>query len=235
MMRILALETVDSTGSVAALEDQRVIAEQPLDARQRSAQSLAPGIAQLLERVGWRAADVELVAVATGPGSFTGLRIGVTTAKVFAYAVGCQVIGVHTLLAIASRAPADAGPFSVVLDAQRNELFVADFSRRADGELVEQDTTRVVACQAWVESLPAGAVVTGPGLAKITEQVLTKDMVVLDPALWAPTAGVVGAVGWRLFSAGQRTEVFDLLPQYFRRTAAEEQWDRKQAGPKPTG
>ncbi len=231
-MRILALETVDSTGSVAALEEQRVLAEQPLDAQQRSAQSLAPGIAQLLERVGWRAADVELVAVATGPGSFTGLRIGVTTAKVFAYAIGCQVIGIHTLLAIASRVPADIASFSVVLDAQRNELFVADFSRRADGELVGQDTTRIMACQTWVESLPVGAVVTGPGLAKIVQQGLTKDVVLLDAALWAPTAAVVGQVGWRMFSAGQRTEVFDLLPQYFRRTAAEDQWDRKQTGSK---
>ena len=66
-----------------------MLAEQPLDPTRRSAQTLAPAIATLLDAVEWRPADVELVAVATGPGSFTGLRIGVTTAKAFAYAAGC--------------------------------------------------------------------------------------------------------------------------------------------------
>src|SRR5262245_33492571 len=89
MMRILAIETVGSTGSVAALDERGVLAELALDSRRRSAQTLVPGMAALVESVGWRSRDVELVAVASGPGSFTGLRIGVTTAKTFAYAIGC--------------------------------------------------------------------------------------------------------------------------------------------------
>ena len=125
-MRILAIETVETTGSVALLEDECLVAERPLDPQGRSAQTLAPGIEQLLAEARWRAGDVELVAVATGPGSFTGLRIGVTTAKVFAYAAGCQVIGVSTMSAIASRVPQHVTYFSVILDAHRNELFVAD-------------------------------------------------------------------------------------------------------------
>jgi tRNA threonylcarbamoyladenosine biosynthesis protein TsaB len=227
-MRILAIETVETTGSVAALENERVLGEHRLDPTQRSAQSLAPGIDDLLRQVNWRPTNVELVSVASGPGSFTGLRIGLTTAKTFAYAVGCQVIGVPTLLAIASQVPADVRRFCAVLDAGRGELFAAQFARQASGELIGQQGTRVVTCQQWLEELTPGTVVTGPGLAKIVLQ-LPGEVTALDPTLWAPTAATIGRVGWQLFSSGQRTDLFALVPEYFRRTAAEDAWDRKQA------
>ena len=225
-MRILAIETVETTGTLAALDDERVVAERALDPSRRSAQSLAPGIDALLSEVGWHANDVELVAVANGPGSFTGLRIGVTTAKVFAYAIGCQVVGVHTLRAIAERVPSDIDRFAVVLDAQRGELFVADFRRSIDGHLEGHETTRVVNRDECIAGLTSGDVVTGPGLAKI-EGPLPSGVLALDADLWPPTASAVGKVGWQLFAAGERISPFDLVPQYFRRTAAEEQWRRK--------
>ena len=169
------------------------------------------------------------MAVATGPGSFTGLRIGVTTAKTFAYAVGCQAIGVHTLASIASRVAFGIRQFVVVLDAHRGELFVADFTRGAGDELSGSETTRVMRLEDWLPTLVPGCVVTGPGLIKVGDR-LPEGVIALDPGLSLATAATVGQVGWRTFSAGRRESVFDLLPQYFRRTAAEEQWDRKQLG-----
>ncbi|MEX0712672.1 MAG: tRNA (adenosine(37)-N6)-threonylcarbamoyltransferase complex dimerization subunit type 1 TsaB, partial [Pirellulales bacterium] len=91
-MRILALETSGKSGSVAVLRGDVLLAEEPLEPSQRSAQSLAPAMRQLLEAVAWTPRDVQLVAVTLGPGSFTGLRVGVTTAKTFAYAVGAVVV-----------------------------------------------------------------------------------------------------------------------------------------------
>ena len=72
-MNILALETTDSVGSVAAMADGKLLLELELNPQQRTAQSLPPGMATLLERVGWKPADVQLVALTIGPGSFTGL------------------------------------------------------------------------------------------------------------------------------------------------------------------
>lgn len=227
-MRILAIETVDKTGSVAALADGVVLGERDLDPTRRSAQTLVPGIAVLLKQVGWQPHDVELVAVTTGPGSFTGLRIGVTTAKTFAYATGCQVLGVHSMLAIGWRVPSDAENFSVVIDAQRKELFAADLSN-AGGGVVGEESTQIVLGESWVNSLAAGATVTGPGLVKWAEQ-LRPDVRIVEPALWRPTATAVGEVAWRQYAGGRRDDVLQLRPQYFRRTAAEEQWDRKQSG-----
>ena len=225
-MRILAIETVGTTGSVAALDDERVLAERGLDPRGRSAQTLVPGIAELLEHVGWRTGELELVAVASGPGSFTGLRIGVTTAKVLAYTIGCPVVGVHTLLAIAARVPRDVCAFAAVLDAQRGELFVADFRRLADGKLVGHLETRIERREAWLTRLSPGDVVSGPGLAKLAET-LPRGVVALKDTLELPTASAVGQVALESFRSRESTSAFDLLPVYYRAVAAEEQWDRK--------
>ena len=88
---------------------------------------LRPALQRVAEAGRLVAASVELVAVAVGPGSFTGLRIGVTTAKTFAYAVGAEVVGVNTLAALAAQAPPSATPLWTILDAQRQELFAAKF------------------------------------------------------------------------------------------------------------
>src|SRR5690606_6005893 len=104
-MKILAFETSGLLGSVALLEtaEGKVVSavERETPADQRTARSLLPTTHRLLSDHGWRPADVELIAVTTGPGSFTGLRIGVVGAKTFAYAVGAKLVGVHTLAALA--------------------------------------------------------------------------------------------------------------------------------------
>ena len=224
-MKILAIETVGTTGSVAAFEADRLVATAMLDSRRRSAQSLAPGIQQLFEQVAWRSADVQLVAVASGPGSFTGLRIGVTTAKAFAFAVGCELVGVNSLLAIASRAPAEIDHLEAVLDAGRGEFFVAGFAR-VEGEMKEREPTRTMSSTQWLSSLRPSQVVSGPGLAKL-ELPLPEGVTSLSPLLWAVDAESIGRTGWRLYREGQRDTAFSLQPQYFRRTAAEEQWERR--------
>jgi tRNA threonylcarbamoyladenosine biosynthesis protein TsaB len=166
------------------------------------------------------------VAVATGPGSFTGLRIGVTTAKAFAYACGCQAIGVDTMSAVAEQVPAAFARFSVVVDAQRGELFVADFERTAEGELRGRESTRVVDAARWLGELEPGRVVSGPGLAKWAARA-KPDTVLVEAALWSPVAATIGRIGARDFAGGRRASVFELVPEYVRRTAAEEQWEKK--------
>jgi tRNA threonylcarbamoyladenosine biosynthesis protein TsaB len=226
-MRVLSLETSGTTGSVAALDDGDLIAQQVLPAGQRSAQSLVPTIQALLAQVGWKIAQVELLAVTSGPGSFTSLRIGVSTAKALAYAVGAEIVGVNTLEVIARQAPPDWPAIKVVLDAQRDQLFAATFDRGASGQIHEQRPTSVIDNQAWLDELKPGEVVSGPGLKRLGDR-LPPGVVVVEQALWAPMATVVGQIGFEQFAAGRRDGVFQLVPQYFRRTAAEEQWDRRQ-------
>lgn len=228
-MRILALETSSLHGSVAALQDDRVLGQTVLDPRQRTAQSFAPAMLQQLAAVGWQPQDIQLVAVTVGPGSFTGLRIGVTAAKTLAYAVGAEVIGLNTLAVIAGQAPAGWPEVAAVLDAQRQQLFAARF--RPDGpRWATVRETEVVDQAQWLAALRPGWAVTGPGLERLREP-LPPGVVVVDRAAWVPQAASVGRLGYLAYQAGTRDDLWTLTPQYYRPSAAEEVWEAKQRGP----
>jgi tRNA threonylcarbamoyladenosine biosynthesis protein TsaB len=174
----------------------------------------------LLADVGWSPRNVELVAVAFGPGSFTGLRIGVTTGKAFAYAAGAQVAAVETMDALAAQSGPGPASLWTTLDAQRQELFVAKFSLGEDGP-VRQQETRIMPQDAWLAALRAGDHVTGPPLGRLRPRLPT-DVVALPEANWQPMAATVGQVAWRAFQQGQRDDVWKLAPKYIRPSAAEE-------------
>ena len=173
MMRILAIETSDQSGSVAALEADRTVDCRDLDSAVRSAVSLAPAIADLLKDVRWQPRDVQLVAVATGPGSFTGLRVGVTTAKMFAYATRAEVLGVNTLEAIAWQAPAEHRP---VVDGDgrsarpiiRRTLSQAIRPACGNGREKPHCGTTTPGWRNWPQPTEPVAV-SGPGLLKLSE------------------------------------------------------------------
>lgn len=223
-MRILAIETTEIAGSVAALEADRLLAARDLDSQMRSAQSLAPALAALLQSTGWNATDVELVAVAVGPGSFTGLRVGITTAKLFAYAVGAGVMGIDTLEVIAAQAPAEVDQVWAAMDAQRGQVFAAQFIRDpADsvGRWERRGEEMLLDNSAWLAQLSPGQAVSGPVLDKLANQ-LPSGVVAVEQKLWWPKAATVGQLAWQQFQSGRRDDVFGLVPQYFRPSAAEE-------------
>ncbi len=254
-MRILALETTDKTGSVAAIGDDNLLTELSLDLTQRSAQSLVPAMHDLLGRVGWLPHDVQLVAVSIGPGSFTGLRVGVTAAKVFAYCVGADVMGVGTLETIAAAAlerpaalgkgvrnrlcEAPEGPFRQTVpdtfsQAGAEVSVVLDAQR---GDVVVQSFA--FRPQQGVESLVAEELISADAwLARLVPgTVVTGPALVrladrlpagvraLAPCDWSPRAAVVGRLAARYHAQGRRDDLWRLLPRYFRRSAAEEKWD----------
>ena len=222
-MRTLAIETTERTGSVAALADGQLVAEAPLAGDQRSAQSLAPAIEEILNRLEWRAADVDLVAVTVGPGSFTGLRVGVTTAKTLAYAVGAEVLGVNTLEVIAAQAPLGEARITAVIDAQRQQFYSASFTRENHAAMRCVEETHIVDRAAWLAKRPAGEVVTGPGLSRLTDD-LPPGVTVVESHDWAPRAATVGKLAVAHYQQGRRDDLFRLAPQYYRLSAAEEKW-----------
>jgi tRNA threonylcarbamoyladenosine biosynthesis protein TsaB len=227
-MRILALETTDQTGSAALLDDDRIVAATRLRADQRSAQSLAPAMQALLAQAAWKPAEIELVGVAIGPGSFTGLRVGVTTAKTFAHAVAAKIVGLNTLEIVAAQAPAEIQQVAVVVDAQRGQLFAARLERVPSGQWRWLEPTAIVDATAWLASLEAGFSVSGLGL-KTLPQPLPASVRVLPEDLWLPQAETVGRLARQRAQAGLFDNVAELVPLYFRRSAAEEQREKKKA------
>jgi len=227
-LRILAIETSGRLGSVALLEiegDCTVnAAERRTPDGERTARSLAPTIRELMREHAWRPSEVNMVCVTTGPGSFTGLRIGVVAAKTLAYAIGAQLVGVHTLAAIAAGVETRGSRFWTVLDAQRQELFVANFTGRP---LIDQAVpeTEILLAADWIARLAPGDIVAGPPMAKCREQ-LPAGVVVVDECYWEPLALPVGRLGYELFKRGGDMNPLELVPHYYRKSAAEEKVSR---------
>ena len=232
-MRVLALETSGFSGSVAAAENDLLLGEITLGPRQRTGQSLAPALRDLLAQVGWQPRDVQLVAVTQGPGSFTGLRVGVTTAKSFAYASGAALIGVDTLEVLAEQVSADQKgeplpTLAAVMNAEREQLFAATFAVASTGGWQMTEATRIVDRIKWIESIQPNMAVTGPGLESLAE-ILPSHIPRIDEPLWRPQAAAVARIGLRDYLAGRRDNLWKLLPNYYRESAAEEKISREGA------
>jgi tRNA threonylcarbamoyladenosine biosynthesis protein TsaB len=161
------------------------------------------------------------VAAAVGPGSFTGLRVGLTTAKTFAYAVGAKILGVSTLETIAFAAPLASGVICPVIDAQRKQLFTARFERLTSGELHCLEGARMQSTDDWLAGLAAGTTVTGPGLSLVSGR-MPSDIDMADERFWLPTAEHVALLAWRDHQSGRRDDLWRLSPAYVRESAAEE-------------
>lgn len=226
-MRILSLETTGRLGSAAALAGTKhgvnVVNEMVLPASQRSAQTLLPTVAHVLRPCQWRPSDIELVCVATGPGSFTGLRIGVTAAKTLAFAIGAKLVGVHSLSALAAGVEDRDRRLWAIMDAQRQELFTAKFD---GGDIPREPETRIITVDNWLAELNPGDAVVGPPLAQLAERLPDKVRPV-GQQLWQPQASTVGQLGFQLFCEGHIVDPIQLVPNYYRKSAAEEKIEAK--------
>ena len=226
-MRILALETSRKPGSIALLESGELLSEAELSVEGGLARSLAPLIDAQLRAAAWSAADLDLVACAVGPGSFTGLRIGVTTAKTLAYAAGSDILGVPTLDVIAEQSPREVRAVTAVIDAQRDQLFSSQFWRGEDQRWQLAGELQIVDRTSWLEQLQRSTWVSGSGLERLADS-LPADVQVVDPQAWDPRAVTVGRIAFRRYTAGARDDLWQLVPRYHRKSAAEEKWDGRE-------
>lgn len=226
-MKILAVDTSGFEGSVALSEDRDVVAQRALSSEgRRHAQTLVLEVAELLKRSKVAPADIDVVAVSIGPGSFTGLRVGVVFAKTFAWANKARLVAVDTLQAVAQQIPPSQTTVTVISDAQRNEVFINDFSwnadsktRQATGDLRIENVTTVAA------DTSATSILTGPGLTKFAGSFTDADQLA-DETLWLPQAATVAQLGCTLAQNGDWSEIHNLEPLYVRRSYAEEKRPR---------
>lgn len=123
-MRILAIDTSTSKGSIALLDSDKQVWERKLDLELSHTERLLPAIEGLLEEAGAGILTLDGLAVGIGPGSFTGLRIGLATMKAFAQAGNLPLVGVSTLEAMAHNVAESKEPVAAVLDAKRKEIFL---------------------------------------------------------------------------------------------------------------
>jgi tRNA threonylcarbamoyladenosine biosynthesis protein TsaB len=217
-MLILALDTATEKGSLALVARDRVLMEYSLESHNAYLTCLMPGVAAILENTGKAAADLGAVAVSTGPGNFTGLRIGLATAKTLAWSLGCPLVPVPTLEVLAARFPFHPHPVGVVMDAKRGEVFWGLFRCPEDWPQVLEGPLRLP-----VGELPARLhqplLLTGPGLDAHREtltRLLPPEIAWAPQELRLPRASTLARLARRRLEMGQTSNPAQLVPTYLR-------------------
>jgi tRNA threonylcarbamoyladenosine biosynthesis protein TsaB len=215
----LALDTSTQTASVALFRAGRVLEEHTWWSEQNHTTELAPAVASLLARQGVGVSELQAVAVAVGPGSFNGLRVGMSFAKGMACSLGLPVIGVSTLEALAYQQLRFRGLIRPLIPAGRGELNTALFSAsRGRWRRLEPDRLAalesVVAETAHRTLFCAGLL---PEQAVLLREQLGKRAVIASPAACCPRAGYLAELAWQRLQAGQGIDAGVLEPIYLRR------------------
>lgn len=212
--RILAIDTTSEFGSIALVEGESVVEEVPLHSPEGFGHILFGQIERLLVHHSLSLNEIDAFASASGPGSFTGVRLGLTAVKGLAEATGRKVVAVSNLQALAwfgTRALR-----GVVLDARRGEVYGAVYDARLKPVCDEV----VMKLPAWIESLPEG------DLEFITAGFPLASAVVRGPITEAPRAlaGAIGRIAVERFAAGLGRDPEEIDANYVRRSDAELLW-----------
>jgi tRNA threonylcarbamoyladenosine biosynthesis protein TsaB len=227
----IAIETSCRRGGVALGIGERLADKIDFDASSRHATHLVVRLRELLARQGLRAADINEVYVSAGPGSFTGVRVGVTVARTLAQAVpGVRCVSVPSAYAVAQNASGlEWQNLGVILDAKDELAYTQLFKRTGENpttEILPDSEPAVLPLAEFIARAPKPLMLIGEGLMyqKLDLSVYS-DVMSADISLYYPTAEGVWTVGRRLAAQGQFTEYHHLLPIYARRSEAERLWE----------
>ena len=233
-MPILALETSSQVSSVAVASDGRLIAEITKDAQLTHSETLMLHVEAALKMAATPKEKLAAIAVSLGPGSFTGLRIGLATAKAMAYALRLPLIGVPSLEALAYNFPVAGIRIAALMDAQKGNAYRAVFAWE-DGRLIVHSPAQVMSLPDIIDECGhAGQPVVLLGdivRKKIAGRMdLPANTKIAPPHLIMPRAANAAMLGLAMLAAGQTANVMDLEPIYIRRSEAEVLWEKRRRG-----
>jgi tRNA threonylcarbamoyladenosine biosynthesis protein TsaB len=215
-MRVLAVETSTLAGGAALLDGGLVVGEYTLDVSLTHSERLMGAIDRLLSDAGWTVRDLEGLAVSVGPGSFTGLRIGLSTVKGLAVALAIPVAAVPTLDAMATLLPFAALPVCPVLDARKHEVYASLY--RWDGTGMRREWEYLALAPAdLARRLDEPVIVLGDAADQIDSPYARR----IRPPRRGPSPAAVGFLGHQRLAMGDTVAPADVVPIYLRPSEAE--------------
>ena len=213
-MKVLAFDTSSKALSLAILEDKQVLAETMINIKKNHSITLMPAIDFLMGSLDWTPKDLDRIVVAQGPGSYTGLRIAVATAKTLAHILKIELVGVSSLLALVPEQV--EGLVIPVMDARRNNVYAGFYQ---SGQAVWPEAHLPLAEVLEIAGAANQSVTFVGETAAFTEQIeVALPQATLQPTL--PNAAAVGRLGLDLPSQS----IHDFVPNYLKRVEAEENW-----------
>jgi len=220
-MKLLAMDTSNQTLAVAVLENDTVLAHFQLNRKMNHSLTLMPAVESVMEASGLKPADLDRIVVAKGPGSYTGIRIAVTTAKTLAETLNIELAAVSSLAVIAGNARTDK-LIVPLMDARRNNVYAGVY-RWENQQLVTVLADQHIALTDLLAQIEEPVLFIGE-TSKFKEQIesaqLIADVSAADE-LNLPNGIVLGKLG---FLATPIENVHGLVPAYLKRVEAEEKW-----------
>jgi tRNA threonylcarbamoyladenosine biosynthesis protein TsaB len=225
----LAMDTATSRVSVAVGRDGRVLAELSIDGARRHAEELAPAVTEVVREAGVTLAQLRFVSVGIGPGMFTGLRVGVTTARTLGQVLGIPVVGIPSLDLVAHPWRDTDRRIVALLDARRHEVYAARWTVVGGGLERHGDYT-VEPPDAIVAELAAGGApvrLLGEGALVYADRFAELDHVQrLGPEAAYPDVGALVELATARYERGEHDHPERIQPLYLRRSDAEINWGR---------
>jgi len=225
-MKILALDTSCMMGSVAIIDGENLVAEQVLNVNVTHSERLIPSIQSVLDVSGLKLNEIDSFAVAIGPGSFTGLRIGLAVVKGFAFSLEKTVVGVSSLKALAYNMYGSDVPIISLLDARRGEYYIG-INRFKDGVLetiLDDDVLPPDLVVKEIQKLETKAIVVGDGVVRmkdLIEKDLKGKVEIPPPNKLHPHASNVAYLALKKIKADGPDDIGTLVPNYIRKSDAE--------------
>lgn len=230
-MKILALDSSAVVGTVALCEDRKLIAHYTLNTGNTHSQTLLPMVESVLHLAEWEIGDVDLFAVSHGPGSFTGVRIGISTIKGLAFGKNIPCAGVSTLHALAYNLRGVNGIVCPVMNARRSQVYNALFSCK-DGVLTRLCPDRALSIAELDEELSCmdqPIYLCGDGYDITVEGFVKTTVVPVPPEQRVQSAYSVALCGFDAYKDGNYTDDAALAPVYLRPSQAERERNERLA------
>jgi tRNA threonylcarbamoyladenosine biosynthesis protein TsaB len=221
--KILAVDSSSLTGSVALCDGEKLVAESLLNVRSTHSEKLLKQIDLLLREAGWSLPDIDLFATVVGPGSFTGLRIGIATIKGLAQTLDKPVVGISSLAMLAMNLPLSAVPVCTFMDARKKEVYSQLFQWTADGP-TPLNEAQVLPPRQLLQQLDQPVALVGDGVLLYQADIgeILGDSALLPTATaHQPRAAQAAWLAWRAHINGETASAAELLPIYIRPSDAE--------------
>lgn len=228
---ILAIETSSLVSSIAVLTENKLLAELNIETNKHHSENLIIHIQDLLKQAEIEKKDLSAIAVSTGPGSFTGLRIGLATAKTIAYTLRIPLIGISTLYGLAWNLYAEGAFVCPTMDAQKGNVYTSLLEIQ-NGILIKHWPEKVESIENILQEVknnPAIMVLGEgvPSLFKLLEEHHLHSQIAL-PHLRMPKASSIGYAAMQRFLNKDFESLMEVVPNYIRKSEAEELWEKRQ-------
>lgn len=223
-MLTLAFDTSTKTASVALLKEETLLIEHFINTGKNHGETLLPAIENILAVAGVGIAEIELLAVTVGPGSFTGLRVGASTAKGLAFSEGTPIVGVSTLDALAANVNSGNIMICPMLDARKKEVYTALYRMSGTGFPERITDEQVISPEILLADMDEDILCLGDGALAYGELIR---LMMPDKAHFVPDqlnyirASSVGLIGLKKFRGGDILNSLKFTPRYIRLSEAE--------------